>query len=526
MRAPSMGWWTVTTLDDLERWGETFAAFHARFAALFARRESREQAAKYLRGLLAPVERKNGWQVAEVVGDATPDRRQRLLSRVNGDADAARDRLQAFVRETFGDPEGIGVLDETGFLKKGAASVGVPRQYRGTAGKVENCQIGVFLTYATSRGQVFLDRRLYLPEAWCDDPARRAKAKVPEGVGFQTKPEQAIAMLEHAWAQGVPMRWVTGDDVYGDAPRLRETVERHGRWYVLAVSSTTPVWTERLPVAAPFRGTGGRPRTKARLAPRAPPATTVATVVAGWPAEYWQRFAVAEGEKGPRVYDWGRARVIESRDRLPGPEVWRLARRSQSFPNDIAYYLAPTEVTLQHLATVAATRYTVEQCLEEARGRPGWTSMRSATGRAGTATSPCRCWRTPGWPRSAVRPRRKKGMSPRPGKVDRARSAPAAGGGAAAARALAGASPGVVALETSQALASPAQPLPSSHAPERSRYIMSHNYGSSISPRAQSRRLGRAGRGAAGARRRRGVPAVPAVLRRLRADANGPHGGD
>lgn len=123
-------------------------------------------------------------------------------------------------------------------------------------------------------------------------------------------------------------------------------------------------------MAAPFRGTGGRPRTKARLAPGAPPATTVATVVAGWPAEYWQRFAVAEGEKGPRVYDWGRARVIESRDRLPGPEVWLLARRSLSDPNDILA-LAPTEVTLQHLATVAATRYTVEQCLEEAKGETG-----------------------------------------------------------------------------------------------------------------------------------------------------------
>jgi SRSO17 transposase len=208
-----MGWWTGSTVDDLERWGEPFAAFHARFAALFAGRQSRAQAAQDLQGLLAPG-RAQAWLAGgRDGGEATPDRMQRLLYRVNWDADAARDRLHAFVRATFGDPAGIGILDKTGFLKKGAASVGVPRPYSGTVGKVENCQIGVFLTDATSRGHVFLDRRRYLPEAWCDHPARRAKAKVPEGVGFQTRPEQAIAMLEPAWAQGVPMRWVTGDEV-------------------------------------------------------------------------------------------------------------------------------------------------------------------------------------------------------------------------------------------------------------------------------------------------------------------------
>ncbi len=160
---------------------------------------------------------------------------QRLLYRVDWDVDAARDRLQAFVRETFGDPEGIGVLDETGFLKKGVASVGVQRQRWGTAGKVENCPDRVSLTDATPRGHVFLDRRLYLPEAWCEDPVRRARAKVSEEAGFPTKPELAIAMLGHAWAQGVPMRWGRGDEADGDASRLRETIERHGCGYVLAV---------------------------------------------------------------------------------------------------------------------------------------------------------------------------------------------------------------------------------------------------------------------------------------------------
>jgi hypothetical protein len=168
--------------------------------------ESRTQARKYLRGLLAGLERKTTWQLAEVVKDGTPDRMQRLLYRVPWDAEAARDRLQQFVIERFGDQEGIAVLDETGIPKKGTRSVGVHKQYCGALGKIEHCQVATRLSYATARGHVFLDRRLFLPEDWCFDRARRAKAKVPEAVTFQTKPEQARAMLEQAWKQGVPMR--------------------------------------------------------------------------------------------------------------------------------------------------------------------------------------------------------------------------------------------------------------------------------------------------------------------------------
>ena len=360
--------------EDFDRWADSFQAFHARLGSLFARSETRQQAAKYVRGLLAPVERKNGWQVAEAIGDATPDRTQRLLYLANWDADKARDILEEFVIETFGDAEGIGVVDETGILKKGTGSVGVQRQYSGTAGKVENCQMATVLTYATARGHVFLDRRLYLPEGWCSDEERRKKAKVPEEIEFQTKPEQAVAMLEHAWERGVPMRWVTGDEVYGDAPRLRESIQTHGRWYVLAISSHTPVWRERPPLDEPGGSLRGRLRTKVRLAADAPPATTVDAVVATWSAQHWERFSVADGEKGPRVYDWGRERVIESRDHLPGPTVWLLTRRSVNDPNELAYYLAlaPEKTTLPILARIAATRYTVEQCIEEAKGEVGF----------------------------------------------------------------------------------------------------------------------------------------------------------
>lgn len=339
--------------EQLDTWSEDFEAFHARFAHLFSRSETREQAAKYMRGLMAKIERKNGWQIAEEIGDNTPDRTQRLLYRSHWGWDGARDELQYFVIETFGDDNGIGIVDETGFLKKGDCSVGVKRQYSGTAGKVENCQIGTFLCYATPSSHVFLDGRLYLPGTWCADQERRAKAKVPVEVEFQTKPEQAIEMLKYAWEQGVPMGWVTGDEVYGDSPALRDTVESHGKLYVLAVSSNTPVF-EQTPVEEP-----------------AP--TTVASVVSTWPAQQWERLTTAQGEKGPLTYDWGRMRVVESRDGLPGPDGWLLARRSVSDPEDIAYYMsnAPGEATLMELAHVASIRYTVEQCIEEAKGETG-----------------------------------------------------------------------------------------------------------------------------------------------------------
>jgi SRSO17 transposase len=360
-------------IEEWEGWQEEFEQFHAREASLFERSESREQAKKYLHGLLAQADRKNSWQVAEAVGDRIPDRMQRLLYRVPWDADAARDRLQQFVIETFGDEEAIGVVDETSFLKKGTHSVGVARQYLGTAGKLENGQVATVLSYTAKGAQVFLDRQLYLPEEWIWDKQRRAEARVPEKVRFATKPQQAIAMLVHAWEQGVPMRWVTGDEVYGDSPRLRETIQAHGRFYVLAVSANTRVWTERPEVEEPQEQTGGRPRRAQRLVQGAPAARMVSEVVASLPSRAWKRRAVVEGEKGPIEYYWARKQVVESRDQLPGPNVWLLARRSTSDPKQIAYYLAyaPAWTPLETLIRVASSRYTVEQCIEEAKGETG-----------------------------------------------------------------------------------------------------------------------------------------------------------
>lgn len=353
-----------------------FEAFHARFASLFSRSEPREQAIKYVRSLMGAAARRNGWQLAEAIGDRTPDRVQRLLYSADWSADAARDRLMDFTIEQFGDPQGIGVLDETGFLKKGTKSVGVARQYSGTAGKIENCQIGVFLSYTSPRGHVILDRRLYLPESWCSDPARLQQAHVPEDVAFQTKPQLAMQMLRGAWGRGVPMAWVTGDEVYGDDPVLRDGIAGAGHRYVLGVASITPVWPERPAVAKPpteREHSRGPLRTRTRLAPDAPRASTVAKVVAQWPATQWQRLAIHQGEKGPIEYDWACARVIDSRQRLPTDEVWLLARRSVSKPSEVAYYLsnAGADTPLTTLAHVACTRYTIEQCFEEGKDDVG-----------------------------------------------------------------------------------------------------------------------------------------------------------
>lgn len=423
--------------DRIDQYAAEFEAFHARFARLFVRSEPREAARQYLRGLLAPVERKNCWQMAEATGARNPQGLQRLLFGALWDADQARDELQAFIVECFGEGDGIGVLDETGFLKKGTKSVGVKRQYCGTAGKIENCQVGVFLSYCTYRGYTFLDRQLYLPQEWCQDEGRRRQARVPEGVTFHTKPELAAQMLEHAWAQDVPMEWVTGDAVYGDAVALRDLVARAGKKYVLAVSANTPVWRERQPVVGPSRGKRGRPRKKLRLAPGAAAWETVTAVARSLAADDWQRLAVGQGEKGPRTYDWALVRLIEKRGAVPGLEAWLLVRRSISAPTELAYYLsnAPGDTPLATLAEVAGARWSIEATIEEGKGEAGldeyevryWHSWY----RHITLSMMAHAWLT-----AMRQPVGEKPAGPRTGRVERSRGAPATGDRPAAAAAL------------------------------------------------------------------------------------------
>ena len=447
--------------DEMDRYATEFEAFHARFARFFGRRERRETARQYLRGLLAQVQRKNCWQMAEAVGEANPQPMQRLLYSTPWDADQVRDELQGFVVERFGEADGIGIVDETGFLKKGTKSVGVKRQYCGTAGKIENCQVGVFLTYCTRRGYTFLDRRLYLPEEWCQDWQRRRQARVPDEVTFQTKSQLAAQMLSAAWERGVPMTWVTGDEIYGDDVKFRELVARAGKKYVLAVSADTPVWRERQPVVAPFQGKRGRPRKKPRLANGAVAWEAVSAVVTTLPPQAWQRLAVGQGEKGPRSYDWAAVRIVEKRGAVPGPEGWLLARRSVSDPTELAYYLsnAPVDTSLPTLAEVAGARWSTETTIEEGKGEAGldeyevryWHSWYRHITLSMMAHAWLAAMRQPAGEKSAGR-----GV----GRAECTRGAPAPGGRPAAASALSRAATGLVVLAAGQAAAGSPQPLP------------------------------------------------------------------
>jgi len=225
-------------LEEVRAWAAGLQALHARIAGRFARAEPRRRALAYLRGLLGNVGRKNGWQLAEHAGERTPDGMQRLLATADWDPDLVRDDLRGYVVEQLGDPGAVLVVDETGFLKKGTTSVGVQRQYSGTAGKIDNCQLGVFLAYASGKGRAFLDRELYLPRSWTDDSVRCRAARVPEQVEFRTKPQLARVMLERALDAGTPASWVTADEAYGGDPALRAWLEGRGLWHVLAVKCT------------------------------------------------------------------------------------------------------------------------------------------------------------------------------------------------------------------------------------------------------------------------------------------------
>lgn len=362
-------------LDGSSAWEQDFLDFHARFADLFARSEPREQSQKYLRALVAPLDRHNGWQMAQAAGDIAPDPMQRLLYKAVWDHDQAQDRLLQYQIEQLGHPDGIAILDETGFLKKGDQSVGVARQYSGTAGKVDNCQVAVLLGYRSPLGYGLLDKRLYLPQSWFDDPARLQQAQVPAGVRFQTKPALAAQMLAHAAQQGLPLRWVTGDEVYGNDPKFRQGVTDRGWGYVLAVSASTLLWTYCPQLDSPVGPAGrrGRPQTRARLVSGQPPRMRADQIIAALPTPAWQRVVVAQGDKGPIESDWAAVAVTESDHRLPRAELWLLARRSVSDPQEVAYYLcqAPPGCSLQSLAQVAASRYTIEQCIEEGKGDTG-----------------------------------------------------------------------------------------------------------------------------------------------------------
>src|SRR6059058_2227762 len=303
-------------------WRAELDALLARFGRLFVRAEPRGQAGRYLEGLLAPVERKNGRQLAEAIGDARPWRTQRVLSHVLWDEAAARDLCREHAVGRLGAEDAVLVVDETAFVKKGEHSAGVARQYCGTLGKVENCQVGVFLAYGSRRGHALIDRRLYLPEAWAGDAERRRAAKVPDDAPFRTKPEIARAMLARALDAGVPCGWVLGDEVYDADRRLRTMLEERGKPYVLTVRGNDRLEAEL---------DGGAGRDEAAVLARA------------LPPRAWRRLSAGAGTKGERLYDWARLRLVRPRQvggEAPAGEHWLLVRRSIADPGDLAYFVA------------------------------------------------------------------------------------------------------------------------------------------------------------------------------------------
>jgi SRSO17 transposase len=335
---------------SLLAWERELAALKARIGRVLRRRELRETGAAFLDGLLSGIERKTGWLMAEQSGAEQPYRMQSLLGRSRWDADQLRDEVRDYAVASLGDADGVLIVDETGFIKKGDHSAGVARQYSGTAGRIENCQVGVFLAYASRFGQTLIDRRLYLPESWTEDRARCARASIPETVAFATKPKMARAMIEAALDAGVPCAYVLGDSVYGADSSLRRMLENRHQPYVLAVRG-----------AHAMRRGGDRgfePTSPEELAGELAPGD-------------WACHAAGEGAKGPRLYDW--ARIRRPWTSGEGFEHWLLVRRKRSHPAEKTYYLvfAPPRSALAEFAAVAGLRWAVEECFERAKSDLG-----------------------------------------------------------------------------------------------------------------------------------------------------------
>jgi SRSO17 transposase len=359
---------------QFEQVAASFAAFHQEFAPLFGRQEAQQRSEQYVRGLLVQqTDRRNAENISESVDGATPRSLQRLLTDSPWSDAPVIDRLQRRAGRHLSAPDGVFVLDETGFPKKGDKSVGVARQYCGTLGKVANCQIGVFLAYVSERGHALVDKRLYLPREWTDDPARCRAGGVPETVTYQSKAELGLAMLRQAQAAGyLRGRWVTGDEAYGQVPSLRDALDAEGWRYVLEVPCSQPVFTKLAKTEVPTWSGRGRQPFQPRLVEGEPKPQAVEQVAASLTAEDWQVLTVAEGAQGPRSYQFAAQRVWESRDGLPGRESWLVLRRNLD-GSEPKYYLsnAPADTPLLTLGQVGAKRWPIETEFQTEKGETG-----------------------------------------------------------------------------------------------------------------------------------------------------------
>jgi SRSO17 transposase len=347
--------------------------FLEHFAPLFGREGNFAHAHRFVQGLLHRGERRNAENIAEAM-DGGPVRSLQafISSGVWTDGEIVRE-MRRCVLESLADDDAVWNSDETGFPKKGTKSVGVKRQYSGTLGRTDNCQVAVFANYCSANGHTFMDRRLFLPEEWASDRERREEAGVPAGVVFRTKPELALEMLSNAVVEGVPFRWVGGDSIYGNSPTFVRGVRRFGKWYVLDTSAEARVWTEEPHVIPPGKKTSqGRGRRHTRPLVQGE-AERVADVVAALPADAWCQVTVAEGSKGPRVYEYAETRVWFSEEGLPGPCERLLVRRSLDQEPELKYHRsnASADVPLSKLAQVRGLRWTIEEDIQSAKGECG-----------------------------------------------------------------------------------------------------------------------------------------------------------
>lgn len=333
-----------TTFVDVWRWGQELERLHARIAPRFARPEPRRRALAYLKGIVSSVERKNGWQLAEHAGESRPDGMQRLLNGAAWDADLVRDDLRTYILKRLGDPQAVLVIDETSFRKRGKKSAGVKKQYCGTTGQVENCQVGVFLSYVSAQGHTLIDRELYLPKEWIDDPGRCTEAGIPDTLRFQTKCELARQMIERLWKARIPFAWVVADTVYGGNEDLRNWLEAHQYFYGLAVACDEPVGIQT---------TEGRKR------------MTVAQAEAlSFHADDWHRLSMSEGTKGPRQFDWAVMPILHRWEE--DGQHFLLIRRCLDEQEEKTYYFvfAPLGTTLAEMVKAIGARWKIEECFE------------------------------------------------------------------------------------------------------------------------------------------------------------------
>lgn len=353
----------AAAMVDPDGWMETFDTAFARIAGRFKRVEPRRTARDYLLSILSDVETRSGWLLAEQAGHVSPDRMQSLLADAVWDVDAVRDDLRRYVVDELGDTEGVLIIDDTGDLKSGHHSVGTQRQYTGTAGRIENAQVSTFLAYASVKGRVLIDRALYLPKSWTDDRERCRAAGVPDTVVFATKVTQARRMLTRALDDGVPARWATADEFYGNERGLRRDLQARGVGYVLAVAKSHRVTQPTGDVASAHHVTQKVLRSS------------------------WNRLSAGKGAKGERDYDWAWVRIVPPTDEQTGHH-WLLVRR-RIRDGELAYYRcwSPRKIGLAKLVRVAGTRWCVEECFKAAKGQVGldqhqvrkWTSWHRYT---------------------------------------------------------------------------------------------------------------------------------------------------